>query len=320
MDLRKAASQHSVDDAHVAAVRRFNRFYTRQIGVLRKNFLDSPYSLAEARVLYEIAQRQRRDHRERHRPRARPRCRLSEPRAAQFRKARLDPTRGFATRRAAKPSGRFRRAASKAYAPLERRSQRDIGAMLGRLRPRIGAADRGDEHDRNAARRRSRRRHLNARYRLRAPVPGDFGWIVKRHAELYAQEYGWIEPFEGVCAQIVADFANKYDAKRERCWIAEMDGENVGCVFLVAHSDTTARIRLLLVDPKARGLKLGARLVDECVGFARRAGYKKITLWTHSVLTAARHIYQKAGFKLTRSEKRVSCGQPVVSEHWDLEL
>jgi GNAT superfamily N-acetyltransferase len=155
---------------------------------------------------------------------------------------------------------------------------------------------------------------------LRTPAPGDFGWVVKRHAELYAQEYRWTEPFEGVCAQIVADFVNKFDAERERCWIAEMDGENAGCVFLAKESETVARLRLLLVEPKARGLGLGARLTDECVRFARHAGYTKITLWTHSVLTAARHIYQKAGFTLTRSEKRTSFGQPVVSEDWDMEL
>jgi GNAT superfamily N-acetyltransferase len=155
---------------------------------------------------------------------------------------------------------------------------------------------------------------------LRDARPGDFGWMVKRNAEFYAEAYHWIEPFEGVCAQIVADFANTFDAKRERCWIAEMDGENVGCVFLVADSATVARIRLLLVDPKARGLGLGARLVDECVRFARSASYEKITLWTHSILTLARHIYKQAGFKLVRSEERVSWSQPVVSEHWDLAL
>jgi GNAT superfamily N-acetyltransferase len=159
-----------------------------------------------------------------------------------------------------------------------------------------------------------------ARCLLRAPRPGDFGWIVKRHAELYAQEYQWTEPFEGLCAQIVADFANKNDPERERCWIAEMNGENVGTVMLVKDKATVARLRLLLVDPKARGLGLGARLVDECVRFARRAGYKKITLWTHSVLTAARHIYEKAGFELTRTERHKSWGQPVVSEHWELAL
>jgi GNAT superfamily N-acetyltransferase len=157
-------------------------------------------------------------------------------------------------------------------------------------------------------------------YKLRAPVPGDFGWVVKRHAELYAQEYQWREPFEGLCAQIVADFANKFDPARERCWIAEIAGENVGCVFLAKDSEAVARVRLLLVEPKARGLGLGKRLVDECVRFAGDAGYNEITLWTHSVLTAARHIYQNAGFKLMRSEPHESWGCPVVSEHWDLDL
>jgi GNAT superfamily N-acetyltransferase len=158
------------------------------------------------------------------------------------------------------------------------------------------------------------------KYRLRKPKPGDFGWIVKRHAELYAEEYGWVAPFEGVCAQIVADFVNTFDAKRERCWIAEIDGEKVGSIMLAKDSNDVARIRLLLVDPKARGLGLGAQLTDECIRFARRAGYKKVTLWTHRVLTIARHIYQKAGFRLMRSEQHKSWGKPVVSEHWDLEL
>ena len=155
---------------------------------------------------------------------------------------------------------------------------------------------------------------------LRSPTFGDFGWIVSRHAELYAQEYGWSEPFEGLCAGIVADFANKNDPNRERCWIAEMNGENVGCVMLVKDNDEVARVRLLLVDPKARGLGLGARLVEECVNFAREAGYKRVTLWTHSVLTAARHIYEKAGFTLTSSEKRHTWGKDVVAEYWDLDL
>jgi GNAT superfamily N-acetyltransferase len=157
-------------------------------------------------------------------------------------------------------------------------------------------------------------------YIFRTPRPGDFGWIVKRHAELYAQEYRWIEPFEGVCAQIVSDFVNKYDSSCERCWIAEMDGENVGSVMLAKDSADVARLRLLLVDPKARGLGLGARLTDEAIRFARNAGYRKMTLWTHSVLSAARHIYKKAGFKLTGSEAHESWGQPVVSEFYDLEL
>lgn len=167
---------------------------------------------------------------------------------------------------------------------------------------------------------RGRRPKPAAKYILRAPKPGDFGWVVKRHAELYAQEYGWIAPFEGLCAQIVADFVNNFDRKRERCWIAEIDGENVGSIMLTKDSETVARIRLLLVDPKARGRGLGAKLTDECICFARRASYKQVTLWTHRELTAARHIYQKAGFTLQRSERHRRWGRPVVSEHWHLEL
>ncbi len=315
---------HRVDQDRTATVRRFNRFYTRQIGVLRKKFLDSPYSLGEARVLYEIA-------------------RGDAPTASEIGRA-LDLDAGYLSRvlRNFEKRGLIRRQASasdarqshltltprgrKDYAPLERRSQRDTAAMLDKLAAQdqlrlIGAMETiqtllGGNIETPAPQAPAPDR----RYLLRAPQPGDFGWVVKRHAELYAQEYGWIEPFEGVCAQIVADFANKNDPQRERCWIAELDGANVGCVFLVADSDTVARIRLLLVDPKARGLGLGARLVDECTDFARGTGYTNITLWTHSVLTAARHIYQKAGFTLTRSEERVSWSKPVVSEHWDLEL
>ncbi len=146
------------------------------------------------------------------------------------------------------------------------------------------------------------------------------GWIVSRHAVLYAQEYGWGDPFEGLCAQIVADFVNKFDGQRERCWIAETGGENAGCVMLVKDTDEVARLRLLLVEPSARGLGIGARLVDECVQFARAARYRKITLWTHSVLLPARHLYQCAGFQLTSSEPRRSWGQDVVSEIWELSL
>ena len=156
---------------------------------------------------------------------------------------------------------------------------------------------------------------------MRAPRPGDFGWIVKRHAELYAQEYGWSEPFEGVCAQIVADFANKYDAKRERCWIAEMNGENVGCIFLAKDSADASPASACCWSTRRRAGWGSARgwSTNACASPAR-AGYNKITLWTHSVLTAARHIYEKAGFKLMRSERHKSWGPPVVSEHWDLEL
>jgi DNA-binding MarR family transcriptional regulator/GNAT superfamily N-acetyltransferase len=315
-------------EKRVAELRRFNRFYTRQLGILRKNYLDSPYSLGEARLLYEIAYGR-------------------SSTASDIGRA-LDLDAGYLSRvlRNFEKSGLVERTASaqdarrsylalsargkRAYAPLDARSQHDVANMLGKL----NVADQarlieamttiekllgGDGEAKSQAKSETKSAD-GERYILRAPVPGDFGWVVRRHAELYAQEYRWTEPFEGVCAQIVADYANNNDPKRERCWIAELSGENVGCVFLVKEPASVARIRLLLVDPKARGLGLGARLADECIRFARQAGYKKITLWTHSVLTAARHIYQKAGFKLTRSEKHKSWGRPVVSEFWDLDL
>jgi DNA-binding MarR family transcriptional regulator/GNAT superfamily N-acetyltransferase len=303
----------------IAAMRRFNRFYTRQIGVLRKTYLESPYSLGEARILYEVAQ-------------------ARSPTASDVGRA-LDLDAGYLSRvlRSLERNGLIQRTVSardarqshlalsargkRAFAPLERRSQRNTGVMLDKLAPTdqsrlisaMSTVQRllgGGERETPAHR----------RYVLRAPRPGDFGWIVKRHAELYALEYGWTEPFEGVCAQIVADFVNKFDKTRERCWIAEMDGENVGSIILAKETESVARVRLLLLDPKARGLGLGARLVDECITFARRTGYKKITLWTHRVLVAARHIYENAGFKLTRSERHRSWGKQVVGEHWDLAL
>ena len=299
----------------IAAVRRFNRFYTRQIGVLRRNYLDSPYSLGEMRVLYEIAHGA---------TTARDIGRALDLDAGYLsRTLRNFEKRGFLSRKTSKTDARASELAltargHKAFAPFEDRSQQQVADMLAALAP--------DE----------RARLVNAMgeieslldkagpapktYTLRSPTFGDFGWIVSRHAELYAQEYGWSEPFEGLCAGIVADFANKNDPNRERCWIAEMNGENVGCVMLVKDNDEVARVRLLLVDPKARGLGLGARLVEECVNFAREAGYKRVTLWTHSVLAAARHIYEQAGFTLTSSEKRHTWGKDVVAEYWDLDL
>jgi DNA-binding MarR family transcriptional regulator/GNAT superfamily N-acetyltransferase len=306
-------------EQQIAAVRRFNRYYTRQIGVLRKTFLDSPYSLAEARVLYEIASRPA--------PTASDIARSLDLDAGYLsRVLRNFERRGLIRKRASAKDGRqshltLTPRGKTSFMPLDARSQRDTAAMLGKLAPADQASLIAamttietllEGQIRELAPQRS--------YRLREPRPGDFGWIVKRNAELYAQDYGWVAPFEGVCAQIVADFVNKYDASRERGWIAEIDGENVGAVMLANDGDGVARFRLLFVEPKARGLGIGARLVDEAIRFARGAGYRKITLWTHSVLTAARHIYQSAGFKLMRSEEHQSWDRPVVSEHWDLEL
>jgi len=305
-------------DPRVAAVRRFNRFYTRQIGVLRRTFLGSPYSLTEARVLYEIAN----DHATTASEIGR---KLDLDAGYLSRTLRTFEKRGLIVRKRSAGDARQSHLAlslrgRRAFAPLEERSQRDAKVMLGKLasadRARLIGAMRAIETLLAGEIPIKRQR----RYTLRAPITGDFGWVIRRHAELYGQEYGWKEPFEALCAQIVADCVNKNDHDREHCWIAEIDGENIGCIFLAKESAAVARIRLLLVDPKARGLGLGTRLVDECIRFARRAGYKKITLWTHRVLAAARHIYQKAGFKLVRSERHRNWGPPVVSEHWDLEL
>jgi DNA-binding MarR family transcriptional regulator/N-acetylglutamate synthase-like GNAT family acetyltransferase len=306
-----------VSQHRIAAVRSFNRFYTRQIGVLRKTYLDSSYSLGEMRVLYEIEHQGART--------ATDIARALDLDAGYLsRVLRNFEKIGFITRKPGADDARQSQLAltargAKTFAPFERRSQQQVNAMIGKL----GASDQA----RLVAAMETIETLLAGEakakpdYILRAPKHGDFGWIVARHAELYAQEYGWTDPFEGLCAQIVADFVNKYDATWERCWIAEMNGENVGCVMLVKDDvPGVARIRLLIVDPKARGLGLGQRLTDKCVKFAREADYKKITLWTHSILKAARHVYEKAGFKLMRSEKHKSWGKPVVSEHWDMNL
>jgi DNA-binding MarR family transcriptional regulator/GNAT superfamily N-acetyltransferase len=305
----------------IAAVRRFNRFYTRQIGVLRKNYLDSPYSLGEMRVLYELAQTEKLTASDIARA-------LDLDMGYLSRLLRNFAKRGLISRKTSASDARQSHLAltargRKMFAPMERRSQQYAALMLARLD--------GTQQDQIVSAMNAIETLLagtpavkgDARpvCTLREPRAGDFGWIVSRHAELYLREYGWGDPFEGLCAQIVADFVNNFDPERERCWIAKMNGENAGCVMLVKDDQpNVARLRLLLVDSKARGLGLGARLVDECVRFARAKGYAKITLWTHSVLAAARHVYEGAGFKLTSSEPRRSWGKNVVAEFWDLEL
>src|SRR5262245_58109709 len=300
----------------VAAVRRFNRFYTQHLGMLQDGWLDSPFSLTEARVLYELKQRDRGNATEIGRELGLDAGYLSRilrnfHRRGLIRKE-TSPDDARQTLLSLTPRGR------KAFAPLESRTLQQVGAVLDRLpasdQTRLVAALQ------TAQSLIDDRPQSSPAVILREPQHGDFGWIVARHAAIYAQEYQWTDKFEGLCAQIVADFVNNFDPQFERCWIAELDGEKAGSVMLAKDSAEVARLRLLLVEPAARGHGIGKRLTAECVAFARQRRYRRITLWTHSVLTAARHVYSQAGFTLTSSEPRHSFGQDVVSEHWDLPL
>jgi DNA-binding MarR family transcriptional regulator/GNAT superfamily N-acetyltransferase len=305
------------NDPKVLAMRGFNRFYTQQIGVLDEGHLKSDYSLAEVRVLYELVNRE-------------------QPLAGEIaRDLGLDP--GYLSRmlRAFEKAGLIKRRPSpqdarqslvkvtnkgqKVFSELDTRASEQIASLLSG----IDASSR----EQLLAAMKTMQRVLQrvpvgkVPYILRSPHPGDLGWIVHRHGALYSQEYGYNERFEALVAKIVAEFVEKYDAKRERCWIAEREGEIVGSVFLVAGpSPGDAKLRLLLVEPKARGLGIGARLVEECVRFARQVGYRKILLWTQSELTAARNIYMKAGFKLIEEDAHQTFGKHLVAETWALSL
>ncbi|MGQ0675369.1 MAG: bifunctional helix-turn-helix transcriptional regulator/GNAT family N-acetyltransferase [Rhodospirillales bacterium] len=307
-------------DARVHAARRFNRFYTRRIGVLHyQGTLKSPFSLTEVRVLYELRHREA--------PTASALCReLGLDAGYLSRILRGFQRRGLIERRRSDLDGRRRHLRLTArgvrvFAPLERRQHEDVAAMLKRLPEpdqdaAIAAMQRieallGDAKTPETAR---------PSFLLRGHRPGDMGWVIAAHGRLYAGEYGWNATFEALVARIAADFIDKFDPARERCWIAELNGEPVGSVFLVRKSRSVAKLRLLIVDPKARGLGLGKRLVEECIAFARAAGYRKITLWTNDVLHAARAIYVRAGFKLTHSEPHRSFGRDLMGETWDLKL
>ncbi len=303
-------------DQQVAAVRRFSRFYTQKIGLLHEGYLGSPFSLAESRVLYELAHRDGATAAELSRD-------LGLDRGYLSRILRGFEKRRLLARATSKVDGRRSHIAltergRDAFAPLHARSRDEIGAMLGGLteaeQQRLVDAMRAIETALGAPEERK------APYMLRSHQPGDMGWVVHRHGVLYAQEYGWDERFEALVAEIVSKFIQRFDPKRERCWIAEKDGEIVGSVFLVRHSPTVGQLRLLLVEPRARGLGVGSRLVSECVRFARQVGYRKIILWTNSVLVAARRIYEGAGFRLVRSERHRSFGHDLVGETWERPL
>ena len=301
-------------DARVQAVRHFNRFYTRHIGVLHEHLLQSEYSLTEVRVLYELAHRQAPTASELIKDLGLDRGYLSRLLAGFEKRGLIE--RETSELDARQSHIRLTRKGRATFAPLDEASNQDVRAMLQRLPDAEQAALVGALHRAESL--------LQGRpaspYSLRQHRPGDMGWVVQRHGELYWQEYAWDERFEALVAEIAARFIKDLVKERDRCWIAERDGERLGCVFLVKHSEEEARLRLLLVEPSARGLGLGRRLVEECVSFARSAGYRKLGLWTNSVLDAARHIYRQQGFRVVKEEKHHSFGQDLVGETWELEL
>jgi len=305
-------------EQRVEAARRFNRFYTRQIGVLHEGAYHSPFSLTEVRVLYELAHRDQ--------PTATMLGRdLGLDAGYLSRILRGFERRGLVLKTRSPADGRqshlsLTAPGRKVFGPLNARSHDEVAAMLGGLSAAAQARVVGAMQTIERLLGDGAESLPPASCVLRPPLPGDLGWVVHRHGAVYAQEYGYNEQFEALVAEIVAHFVQRYDAKRERCWIAEQGGEPVGSVFLVERSKTVAQLRLLLVEPKARGSGLGTRLVDECVRFARRAGYRKITLWTQSELRAARRLYQAAGFHVVRKERNHSFGKDLVSETWELEL
>jgi DNA-binding MarR family transcriptional regulator/N-acetylglutamate synthase-like GNAT family acetyltransferase len=300
----------------VAAIRRFNRFYTRQIGVLNEGLLNSMFTLAEARVIYELAHQEQTTAVALGNQLGLDAGYLSRM-IQSFKRRNLIETRADVNDRRQRVL-QLTQAGQYAFALLNARSYSQIEAMLNQLPV--------EEQQRLVVAMHSIEELLGARpeqrvpYILRPHQPGDIGWVVHRHGLLYAAEYGWDERFEALVASVVAQFITNYDPKRERCWIAEMNGEIVGSVFLVKQSDSVAKLRLLLVEPKARGLGIGTRLVSECVRLARQLGYTTLTLWTNSVLLAARQIYVRAGFQLVNQEPHHSFGHDLVGETWELAL
>jgi len=297
----------------VEAVRAFNRDYTRRIGVLARGLLDSPYSLTEVRVMYEIA----------HRPgvsAGQLAAGLGLDRGYLSRILKGFEARRLLSRSRSRSDARRRplrltRPGRRVFGPLERAARAQVRGMLSGIEaPRRAALLQGMGEIRAAF------DPPAGEVRLRPHRPGDMGWVIGRHGALYALEYGWNCEFEALVARIAADFLGKADPARERCWIAERDGRRLGCVFLVAGESDTAKLRLLLVEPQARGLGLGGRLIRECVRFARAAGYRRIVLWTQSNLVAARHLYAQAGFECIARERHRSFGHALVAETWQLNL
>jgi DNA-binding MarR family transcriptional regulator/GNAT superfamily N-acetyltransferase len=301
----------------VGEVRRFNRFYTRQIGLLREGLLESPFSLTEVRVLYEIAHRAQATATEICSELGLDAGYLSRILSKFGTKGIIERTPSEADRRQVLLS--LTAQGQKVFTPLNARQDEEIVAMLDKLS--LSEQRKLVEAMRSVEAVLGRKAEPRISYVLRTHQPGDMGWVVHRHGVLYAQQYHYDQRFEALVAEIAAEFIQKFDPRRERCWIAELDDEIAGSVFLVQKSKAIAKLRLLLVEPWARGMGIGKRLVNECVRFARQVGYRKIVLWTQSELSAARHLYQRAGFKLIERKPHRSWGrEDLVAETWELNL
>ncbi|MCX7292708.1 helix-turn-helix domain-containing GNAT family N-acetyltransferase [Janthinobacterium sp.] len=294
-------------------VRRFNRFYTRQIGVLHEHLLDSAFSLTEVRILYELAHQAQLTSADLCRELGLNAGYLSRVIAGFEKQGLIAKTRSPTDARAVQLQ--LTEQGQRTLAPLVDASRREVAAMLERLPP---AAQQ--ELVDAMGQIQGLLGEPSPSYLLRNPQPGDMGWIIHRQAVLYAQEYGWNNEYEALVAEILAKFVREFDPARERCWIAEKDGKVIGSIFIVRQDDTTAKLRLLYVDPCARGLGIGSRLVDECLRFSRQAGYTKMVLWTNSILTDARRIYDKAGFQLVEEEAHHSFGKDLVGQVLALDL
>jgi DNA-binding MarR family transcriptional regulator/GNAT superfamily N-acetyltransferase len=305
-----------VSENDIEQVRAFNRFYTRQIGLLREGLLQTPFSLTQARVLYELGRR----------PGTR-----SSLLAAEL---GLDPAylsrllKSFDRQRLIKrsPSHHDRRVSDVSLTPGGRAEFERLNARSRAETSQMLAAMTRPQQQRLVACMTAIRQLLGSPDELpkaivvRTHRPGDIGWVIARHGELYAREYQWDATFEGLVAEIAGRFLTHFDPRRERCWIAERDGERVGGIFLVGKSKTVAKLRLLLVEPSARGTGIGTRLVEECIAFARQCGYRKLTLWTNDILHAARRIYERTGFRLVKEEKHRNFGHDLVGQVWELPL
>ncbi len=315
--MKASASSPLVPTAHVKAVRGFNRFYTQRIGVLAP-YLGSEFSLTEVRVLYELAHRDQPTATELGRDLALDAGYLS-------RILRRFESKGWMERTASPADARqsllrLTEAGYQVFAPLQQRSRDEAAALLAPLpapaqqilTDALATVQRLlDPAAASAA---------SAGVLLRDPQPGDMGWVVQQHGEIYAREYGWNSEFEALVAEIVAGYLRKHQPDWERCWIAELDGQRVGSVFVVRKSPTVAQLRMLILTPQARGQGLGALLTDECIAFASSKGYKKMVLWTNSCLGSARDIYARRGFKLVKSEAYTGFGKQLVGETWSLRL